>query len=268
MPTKIRLSRHGKKGKPFYHIVVADARAPRDGRYIERIGSYNPNTNPATIDLNMDDAVSWLDKGAQPTDTVRAILSYKGALYRRHLNKGVAKGALTQEAADAKFTEWLSAKDGKVQAAGDAVAKKKAEEAAAQFKAESAIRLEREKALAAKHSELAEEAAPAEEAATEEAATEEAPAEEAATEEAPAKEAATEEAPAEEAATEEAPAEEAATEEAPAEEAATEEAPAEEAATEEAPAEEAATEEAPAEEAATEEAPAEEAASDEKKSAE
>jgi len=101
MATKIRLQRHGKKGKPFYYVVVADARAPRDGRFIERLGSYNPNTNPATIVLNFDKALDWMDKGAQPTDTVRTLLSDKGVLYMKHLNGGVKKGALTAEQAEA-----------------------------------------------------------------------------------------------------------------------------------------------------------------------
>ena len=96
MATKLRLARHGKKGKPYYHIVAADARAPRDGRYIERIGSYNPNTNPATIDINFDRALDWVLKGAQPTDTVRAMLSYRGVLYKKHLLNGVKKGGFDQ----------------------------------------------------------------------------------------------------------------------------------------------------------------------------
>lgn len=115
MPTKIRLQRHGKKGKPFYHIVVADSRAPRDGRFIERIGSYNPISNPATIDIDSDRALDWMMKGAQPTETARAILSYKGILYRTHLAKGVAKGSLTQELADSKFEAWLQEKAGKIE---------------------------------------------------------------------------------------------------------------------------------------------------------
>ena len=100
MSVKIRLQRHGKKGKPFYWIVAADARAKRDGRYLEKIGTYNPNTNPATIDLDLNGAVNWLHNGAQPTDTARAILSYKGAMLKHHLDGGVRKGALTQEQAD------------------------------------------------------------------------------------------------------------------------------------------------------------------------
>lgn len=127
MATKIRLQRHGKKGKPFYYIVVADSRAPRDGKFIERLGSYNPNTNPATIDINFDKAVKWVESGAQPTDTAKAILSYKGVLYKKHLNGGVTKGALTAEQAEAKFAEWLSAKEGKIEAKKSGLASKKEE---------------------------------------------------------------------------------------------------------------------------------------------
>lgn len=114
MPVKIRLQRFGKKANPYYHIVVADGRAPRDGKYIENIGSYNPKTNPATIELNLDKAIDWLNKGAQPTDTTRAILSYKGVMYRLHLNQGVKKGALTQEQADEKYNGWLEEKNLKI----------------------------------------------------------------------------------------------------------------------------------------------------------
>ena len=114
MATKIRLQRHGKKGKPFYYIVVADARAPRDGRFIERLGSYNPNTNPATIDINFDKALDWVNSGAQPTDTCRAILSYKGVMYKKHLQGGVKKGAISEEQVDTKFQEWLDQKEGKI----------------------------------------------------------------------------------------------------------------------------------------------------------
>jgi len=114
MATKIRLQRHGKKGKPFYYIIVADARAPRDGRFIERLGSYNPNTNPATIDINFDKTLDWVNNGAQPTDTCKAILSYKGVLYKKHLQGGVQKGALTEKQAEAKFQEWLDHKENKI----------------------------------------------------------------------------------------------------------------------------------------------------------
>jgi small subunit ribosomal protein S16 len=114
MPVKIRLSRHGKKHNAYYHIVVADGRAPRDGKFIEVIGNYDPNTNPATINIDNDKALSWLQKGAQPTDTCRAILSYKGVLFRNHLQKGVTKGVLTQEVMDSRLSEWLQKKTDKI----------------------------------------------------------------------------------------------------------------------------------------------------------
>jgi len=116
MAVKIRLSRKGRKKAPFYHIVAADARAPRDGKFIEKLGTYNPLTKPATIDLDRERAYYWLSVGAQPTETARSILRFKGVLYRKHLNEGVKKGALTQEAADAKYNEWIAAKDAKVAA--------------------------------------------------------------------------------------------------------------------------------------------------------
>ena len=114
MPARIRLQRHGKKGQPFYHIVVADGRAPRDGRFIEKLGTYNPMTNPAEIVLNEDKACEWLKNGAQPSPTCRRILSYKGVLLKRHLQIGVEKGAISQEQADVKFNEWKQAKDTKI----------------------------------------------------------------------------------------------------------------------------------------------------------
>ncbi len=114
MSVKIRLQRHGKKGKPFFHIVVADSRAKRDGRFIEKLGIYNPVTNPATIDVDINKAVEWLQNGAQPTDTVRAILSYKGAIYKNHLMGGVRKGAFDEAEAEKRFSEWLQEKEGKV----------------------------------------------------------------------------------------------------------------------------------------------------------
>jgi small subunit ribosomal protein S16 len=114
MPVKIRLSRHGKKHNAYYHIVVADGRAPRDGKFIEVIGNYDPNTNPATIIIDNDKALDWLKKGAQPTDTCRAILAYKGVLFRNHLAKGVAKGVVTQDQADEKYNSWLESKNNKI----------------------------------------------------------------------------------------------------------------------------------------------------------
>ncbi|HKG05182.1 MAG TPA: 30S ribosomal protein S16 [Pedobacter sp.] len=208
MATKIRLQRFGKKGKPFFHVVVADSRSPRDGKFIERLGSYNPNTNPATIDLNFDKTLDWVNKGAEPTDTCRAILSYKGVLYKKHLEGGVKKGALTAEQADAKFAEWLGAKDGRIEGKKDSLTKSKDEVKKAALAAEAKKNADRAAALAIKN-------APVEEVVEEE------PAAEAVTEEAPAAEV-TEEAPVAEAAIEEAPVAET-TEEAPAAEATTEE---------------------------------------------
>ncbi len=143
MSVKIRLQRHGKKGKPFYWVVAADARSKRDGKYLEKIGTYNPNTNPATIDLNLDSAVQWLHNGAQPTDTARAILSYKGALLKHHLDGGVRKGALTQEQADAKLTTWLDEKSGKVDAKKDGLTKAQADVKAKALKAEKEVNAKR-----------------------------------------------------------------------------------------------------------------------------
>jgi len=156
MSVKIRLQRHGKKGKPFFHIVVADARAKRDGRFIEKLGTYNPITNPATINLNVDSAVKWLNNGAQPTDTARAILSYKGALYKKHLQGGVLKGAFNQEEADRRFQVWLEAKSAKILEkvktleSTKAKAKREALEAEAKVNEERKIAIE--KALAEKNS--------------------------------------------------------------------------------------------------------------------
>ena len=139
MSVKIRLQRHGKKGKPFYWIVAADARSKRDGKYLAKLGIYNPNTNPATIELNVDGAVEWLQNGAQPTDTAKAILSYKGALLKNHLAGGVRKGALTEEQAEAKFTAWLDEKGNKVQAKADGLSQAEADAKAKAFAAEQAV---------------------------------------------------------------------------------------------------------------------------------
>lgn len=157
MATKIRLQRFGKKGKPFYHVVVADSRAPRDGKFIERLGSYNPNTNPATIELNFDKAVKWVLNGAEPTDTARAILSYKGVLYKKHLEGGIKKGALTQEQADAKFATWLEGKAGKIAGKTEGLASGKAEARKAALAAEAKKNEERAAAIAAKNAPVAEE---------------------------------------------------------------------------------------------------------------
>ncbi|MGB3546572.1 MAG: 30S ribosomal protein S16 [Saprospiraceae bacterium] len=218
MPVKIRLQRKGRRKRPFYHIVVADARAPRDGRFIEKLGTYNPMTTPATIDVDVDSAYEWLMKGAQPTDTARAILRFKGVMYRKHLQRGVSKGALTQEDADAKWQEWIDAKESRL---------------ADRFEATAQAKLDYHAKVsgtpppppAPKPEPVAEETVVEIPAAADEAASEEAPAAEAA----PAAEEVKAEAPAAEEAAAEAPAEEAApaAEEAKAE-VATEEAPAEE----------------------------------------
>lgn len=190
MAVKIRLQRHGRKRRPFYHIVIADARSPRDGRYIERIGIYNPTTVPATIELDRDKALDWMHKGAEPTKTVNAILRFKGVLYKKHLMRGVKKGAMTEEQAEAKFQEWLEAKEGKIAARIEAAAQGIKDRDAKQVAAEKEARLARrpDPVVAAPVTE-----APAEEAApvVEEAPVAEAPAEEAApvVEEAPAVEA-------------------------------------------------------------------------------
>jgi small subunit ribosomal protein S16 len=175
MPAKIRLQRFGKKGYAYYHIVVADARAPRDGKFIEKIGNYNPNTNPATIEIDRDKATEWLKNGAQPTDTVRAILSYKGVLYRYHLAKGVTKGVLTQEAADAKFAAWENEKLSKITNKASSLADAKRNDMKSRLADEAKVREARAKAIQEK---MAAAAAPAAEGDAENApAGEDTPAE-------------------------------------------------------------------------------------------
>lgn len=144
MPVKIRLQRHGKKGKPFFWIVAADGRAKRDGKYLEKLGIYNPTTNPATIELNVDHSVKWLQNGAQPTDTVRNILSYKGALLKNHLATGVRKGALTEEQADEKFKAWLEEKEGKISSKKDDLSKAEQEAKEKALAAEKEVSAKRE----------------------------------------------------------------------------------------------------------------------------
>ena len=212
MAVKIRLQRHGKKGHPIYWMVIADERSKRDGKYIEKIGSYDPNTNPATIELDFDSSIKWLEKGAQPTNTAKAILSYEGVLLKKHLNLGVKKGAFTEEEAKKRFDEWKKEKSAKIQ--------KKIEDLASTLESNKKEARKREEEYSQKRAEdskAKKEAKAAEESAAAEGA-EEAPADESAAaegaEEAPAKE----EAPAEEAPADEAPAEEAPAEEAPADE--------------------------------------------------
>lgn len=175
MATKIRLQRHGRKDYPFYHVVIADSRAPRDGKFIEKIGTYNPNTNPATIDLKFDRALYWLGVGAQPTDTARNILSAEGVLLKKHLLGGVKKGAFNEAEAEAKFAAWKAekAKAAELIANKNAAAKAAAEKA--RFEAEQAANKAKAAQIAAKKAEAAvataeEEAAPAEEAPATESA--------------------------------------------------------------------------------------------------
>ena len=189
MPVKIRLARHGRKKFAYYHIVVADSRAPRDGNFIERIGSYNPNTNPATIELDFDKALTWLSQGAQPTDTARAILSYKGVLMKKHLLEGVKKGAFDEAEAEKRFAAWLQTKEAKIQAKVDKLASLSDADLAARLENEKKVNEARAAELAKKNSELAAEAEAASEEATAEETTEEVTEEAPAVEEAPAAEA-------------------------------------------------------------------------------
>ena len=161
MATKIRLQRHGRKGYAFYQIVVADSRAPRDGKFIERIGSYNPNTNPATIDLNFERALYWLQVGAQPTDTTRNILSNEGVCLKKHLLEGVKKGAFDEAAAESKFQAWLTSKNTSLQTAKQKDGEAARAAAKARLEAEKEVNKAKAEALAQKKAELAAAAAAA-----------------------------------------------------------------------------------------------------------
>ncbi|GET30729.1 30S ribosomal protein S16 [Prolixibacter sp. SD074] len=169
MPVKIRLARHGRKRHAYYHIVVANSRAPRDGRYIERIGSYNPNTNPATIELDFDKALDWLQKGAQPTDTARAILSYRGVLMKKHLLEGAKKGAFDEAEAEKRFEAWMAEKESKIQAKVTRLAAESDEVYKARLEAEAKVNEARAAEIAKRNADLA---AKAEAANTEETAEE------------------------------------------------------------------------------------------------
>ncbi len=172
MAVKIRLARHGKKNYAFYHIVAADSRAPRDGKFIEKLGTYNPNTNPATIDLNFEQALGWLQKGAQPTDTCRAILSYKGVLYMKHLLGGVKKGAFTEAEAEARFNKWAEGKAAAIDAKKSKLATDASSDKKARLSAEAKVNEDRAKAIAEKKAAEAAEAKAASEEAVAEAAEE------------------------------------------------------------------------------------------------
>lgn len=166
MPVRIRLQRHGKKGKPYYWLVAADGRSKRDGKFLEKLGIYNPNTNPATIDINIDHSVKWLQNGAQPSETAKRILSYKGVMLKHHLMGGVAKGALTEEQAEAKFNSWLEDKEKKVTHKSEGLDKAKADARAKALQAEKEVNEKRAQAaleMEATAAELAqEETAPVE----------------------------------------------------------------------------------------------------------
>ncbi len=187
MATRIRLQRHGRKGRPIFTIVVADSRSKRDGRFIERLGQYNPNTNPATIDLAFDRALDWVMKGAEASDTARAILSYKGVLMKKHLLGGVSKGALTVEQAEAKFNAWLESKEAQITGKVANLVASKEDSKKARLAAESEANQKRAAAIQAKNTPAVEEAveevaAEATEAVADEASVEEAAGEAAAEE--------------------------------------------------------------------------------------
>lgn len=174
MATRIRLQRHGKKSKAFFHLVVADSRAKRDGKFIEKLGTYNPNTNPATIDINFDSALTWLRTGAEMSDTARAILSYKGVLYKNHLLNGVTKGALTEADVETKFAAWLESKEAKINAKRDGLKSSSDQAKAAALVAETAVKEAKAKAIESKNTPVEEvtEEVSASEDATEEASEE------------------------------------------------------------------------------------------------
>ena len=156
MPLKIRLTRQGRKRKPFYHIVIADSRAPRDGKYIERIGLYNPVANPATIEMNFDRALYWVQQGAQPTDTCRALLSANGVMYKKHLLEGVKKGAFSEEEAEKRFDSWKKEKEAKLHAIRSKLKKAKDAEEKKRIEAEVKIHEAKAEEIARKNAELAE----------------------------------------------------------------------------------------------------------------
>lgn len=192
MAVKIRLARRGRKKRAMYDVVIADARAPRDGRFIEKIGTYNPNTDPASINIDDNKAFDWVMKGAQPTDTVRAMLSYRGVMFRKHLQVGVDKGAISQEEADKKLAAWVETKESKISGKTDQLAKSKADARTARLEAEAKVSAARAEAIAAKNivvEEVVEETVEAEAPAVEEAVAEAPVVEEVVAEEAPGAEA-------------------------------------------------------------------------------
>lgn len=187
MPAKIRLARHGRKARPIYHIVVADSRAPRDGKFIERLGTYNPNTHPATIDLEFDKALDWLQKGAQPTDTVKSLLSRKGVMMKKHLLDGARKGAFSVEEAETRFESWMKDKESKLLKVVEMASKDKDAAAKAALQREAKVNEERLAELAKRKADALAASKPAAEEA--ESEVEEAPVAEAIVEETPVDEA-------------------------------------------------------------------------------
>jgi small subunit ribosomal protein S16 len=208
MATRIRLQRHGKKGKPFFHLVAADSRAKRDGKFIEKLGTYNPTANPAVINIDFDATLAWVQTGAEMSETARAILSYKGVLYKNHLLNGVKKGALTAEQVEERFNKWLADKEAKIEGKITGLVKGAEKAKADRMAAEVAANAAKAAEVQAKNTPEVEEVVAEEAPATEEVAAEEAAEEAPATEEVAAEEApATEETPAAEEASEEAAAE-------------------------------------------------------------
>jgi len=172
MAVKLRLARHGRKSNPFYYIVATDSRTPRDGKFIERIGSYNPKTNPATIDLDFDKALTWIMNGAQPSDTVSRILSYKGVLMKKHLLDGVKKGAFNEEEAEKRFTAWVNEKQSKIHSKISTLDQAKRNEEKAKFEAEKLVKEQRAEAIAKKYSDAVKAEAAAKEEPAEEVVSE------------------------------------------------------------------------------------------------
>ena len=240
MATRIRLQRHGKKGKPFFHLVAADSRAKRDGKFIEKLGTYNPTANPAVIDINFERTLSWVQTGAEMSDTARAILSYKGVLYKSHLINGVKKGALTMEQVEERFTLWVNEKESKIINKIDGLAAKAIASKNAKMKSEADANIAKAAQIELKNT-VVEEVEVSEELvaeSSEEVVLEDAPAEEVVAEETPAEETVTVEVVAAETTAEETVTEDVVAEETPAEETVTEEVVAEETPAEETPAEE------------------------------
>ena len=171
MATRIRLQRHGKKGKPFFHLVTADSRSKRDGKFIEKLGTYNPNTNPATIEIDFDRTLNWVQKGAEMSETARALLSYKGILYKNHLINGVKKGALTMEEVETRYEKWEAEKNSKIDAKKAGLGQSADKLKADMLKAETAVKEAKAKAIEAKNTPEVVEETPREETSSDDEAS-------------------------------------------------------------------------------------------------